>query len=134
MHNPYDFLKPEEIAAITLLEKNGFECFVSSRIGPARHLKNGHRVPGMNGGKRFDLALGIRSLTDREGKGQKGKDKAEEEKAEEENDPESMNRGQLIDAVAQIPGIGNPSRMKTSILKEILTKYQAGTLNPSDYE
>lgn len=142
MSSPYDFLKPEEIAAITLLEKNGFECFVQARIGPARTLKTGARVHGIRGGKRFALALGLRSLEAREGEtkleepeeSEEAQGETTGEDAEGEKPISEMSRHELIDAVADIPGAGNPSRMKTDLLVEILTKYREGTFNPSDYE
>jgi hypothetical protein len=108
---------------LNILEKNGFELFVQAKLGPARNIKTGARIPGLGTNRKFDLVIALRKISTN--------DQLKDNKKRTEID--NLTRGELIEAVSKIDGIGNPAIKKNETLKEILTKFRDGNLNLSDY-
>ena len=134
--NPYDYLKPEEIAAIGILEKGGFELFTEAKIEDVRELKTGSRRRTFRNSGRYQLIIAFKKLSEREGRTNPGRGGAAADTdagPPDEKPVDEMTRQELISAVAEIEGAPNPSRTKTDDLKQILMDFRAGVFDPSKY-
>jgi hypothetical protein len=138
MSTIYDFLKPEEIAAINVLEKNGFKVVANSKVIAGRELKSGKRIARNFYSSNHDLVVCLKSLKNREQPqsldeaGIAGAKAGAQARAQAQATPEAqisgdtalddMSRADLISEAKKIDGIGNPATMKTEVLKELIAK------------